>query len=906
MLAAELAAIRGVDPPRTASGVRDRARDLNLSALCLSGGGIRSAAFSLGVLQALASHRLLERFDYLSTVSGGGYIGSWLQMLIKQRGSVAAGVDALREGGAPGSALHDLRNYTSYLSPESGMLSPDMWTNIILYLRNVFLNFMVFLPILLLAAVAPVFYRTAIWATGSWPLTQYGLMGLAALAVGVSTYWSARGLPNHRLKPGAGTPAENAARDAMPPHMIDMRVVLPFGVWLFLAPVTLAHEGSSGHRGLILAVLYFLALWLAFLAAGVRSATKREAGRAALFVSNSVAWLVATLVSGGLAWGGSYLVDKVPTAQQAATLAVLGPLWLAASNGINSAVFVGLRRDGSLFDMDREWLARVNALKLRLGGVWAVFAFATIGIPDVLLAFVSDAEPPFWFSLLTPLATGPVAAWLGKQVSAQLGPSMSGVRQPWMTSPLVLNALSGLFVLALLATIGFCLQLALGGAQDVLGDFFARRHVAGFEEMAPAPPGAPATHVAWPGHALLIAHFSAAVLIAGGVAWVNWVVNVNRYSMHAIYRNRLTRAFLGSARQEDRKPDPFTNFDPNDAMPLSTLAGATGTRRLFPVINMTLNFNTGNPAAWAERKAMSFTATPLSCGAALLPRPGERFAQPEGVYVPTVGYAGREGQSEPIDTAKGLTLATAMTISGAAVSPNWGYHSSPVTAFLMTLFNARLGAWLPNPATVSGADLSLGRPVRALDPLLGDLLGRAGTASRSIYLSDGGHFENLGLYEMFRRRCRMILIVDAGQDESFSFEDLGNALRKAAIDQQVEVTHLDTTRVRPRASTVTEPPVSGFAVGLVRYPEDSEPTARLIYMKPSLLPGTPLDARAYANLHEDFPHDPTPNQWFSESQFESYRALGQCQAQLLMAHMAGEELEHLFAGAFSAIDPKSP
>ncbi|MBN8898688.1 MAG: hypothetical protein J0H35_10965, partial [Rhodospirillales bacterium] len=481
-----------------------------------------------------------------------------------------------------------------------------------------------------------------------------------------------------------------------------------------------------------LAALYFLALWVAFIAAALRSTGEREARRPGLFWSNSVAWLIATLVSAALVWIGSQLIDMVPDSQQAGTLAVVGPLWLAASNGINSAVFVGLRRDGSLFDMDREWLARVNALKLRLGAAWAIFAFATIGIPSVLLSYVSYSEPPFWWTLLTPLATGPVAAWLGKQVSARLEPLASGTRQPWMTSSLTLNTLSGLFILMLMATIGFCLQFALGIVQDALGEFFVSRQVGGFEPMLTGPAESPARHVAWPGYALLLAHFSAALLIAAGVAWVNWVVNVNRYSMHAIYRNRLTRAFLGSARQEDRKPDPFTNFDPNDAVPLSTFAPVSGERRLFPVINMTLNFNTGNPAAWAERKALAFTATPLSCGAALLPRPGERIDQPEGVYVPTIGYAGREGPSEPISTTKGLTLATAMTISGAAVSPNWGYHSSPLTAFLMTLFNVRLGAWLPNPATVSGANLSLGRPVRALDPLLGDLLGRAGTTSPSI------------------------------------------------------------------------------------------------------------------------------------------------------------------------------
>ncbi len=380
---------------------------------------------------------------------------------------------------------------------------------------------------------------------------------------------------------------------------------------------------------------------------------------------------------------------------------------------------------------------------------------------------------------------------------------------------------------------------------------------------------------------------------------IDQTVNVNRYSMHAIYRNRLTRAFLGSARQAARKPDAFTEFDPNDALPLTVLTQPKGQWRLFHIINMTLNLTSGGPAAWSERKAMAFTASALTCGAALLPRTDEKNDTTIGVYVPTSHFAGREGPSEPTAHMKGLTLATAMTISGAAVSPKWGYHSSPVTAFLMSLFNVRLGAWLPNPATVKPPNLSLGRPLHAVHPLIGDLLGHSDATSTSIYLSDGGHFENLGLYEMFRRRCRMIVVVDAGEDATCTFEDLGNAIRKAAIDQQIEISDLDTQHVLTRASTQKERSALGFAVGRVRYPEDIEPCGRLIYIKPSILAEIPGDALAYANLHESFPHDPTRDQWFTESQFESYRSLGEFQMQTIIGRMRGENsLDRLCAAAF--------
>ena len=266
-------------------------------------------------------------------------------------------------------------------------------------------------------------------------------------------------------------------------------------------------------------------------------------------------------------------------------------------------------------------------------------------------------------------------------------------------------------------------------------------------------------------------------------------VNVNRFSMHAIYRNRLTRAFLGSARSK-RDQDPFTGFDPRDNTPLSSLLDAGSS--LFPVINMTLNITAGTNTAWAERQAASFTATPLACGSAALRHPAqspESRSIRDGAFVPTTRFAGLETLKEhPTKaTESGPGLGSALTVSGAAVSPNWGYHSSRITAFLMTLFNVRLGIWLPNPSKATADELRLARPRNSLMALIDEMLGETTDDSQAIYLSDGGHFENLGLYEMFRRRCSSILVVDAGADEACSLFDLGNAIRKAEIDFGIRV-----------------------------------------------------------------------------------------------------------------------
>ena len=131
------------------------------SALCLSGGGVRSAIFNLGVLQGLARCGLLEKFDYLSTVSGGGFIGSWLTAWINRSGGDVKNVVAplaappanpLNPEPTP---LYNLRVYANYLTPKKGMLSPDTWTLLAIYLRNLLLNWLVFLPAIMTFLMLP-------------------------------------------------------------------------------------------------------------------------------------------------------------------------------------------------------------------------------------------------------------------------------------------------------------------------------------------------------------------------------------------------------------------------------------------------------------------------------------------------------------------------------------------------------------------------------------------------------------------------------------------------------------------------------------------------------------------------------------------------------------------------------
>ncbi len=344
----------------------------------------------------------------------------------------------------------------------------------------------------------------------------------------------------------------------------------------------------------------------------------------------------------------------------------------------------------------------------------------------------------------------------------------------------------------------------------------------------------------------LATEVTGAVVLAGAAVVVSYFVNINRFSLHGVYRNRLVRAFLGGARVEQRDPDRFTGFDQADNIRVAADRSHLRNAPLFHVINTTLNVLSSKNLAWQERKGASFSITPLACG------------NPDVGFRPTRVYGDPHG---------GISLGTAMAISGAAVSPDQGYHSSPLVGFLLMLFNVRLGWWLGNPRHAAYGEEG---PTPGIWPALQELAGATNDRSEWIYLSDGGHFENLGLYEMVRRRCRMIVVADAGCDPHCALEDLGNASRKAFIDMGVSI-RFDRLDVTARQV----PPANGVycGIGRIDYPGSDIP-GWLLYLKPNYFGTESAGVRSYANIHNTFPHESTGDQWFSESQLEAYRALG--------------------------------
>jgi hypothetical protein len=236
-----------------------------------------------------------------------------------------------------------------------------------------------------------------------------------------------------------------------------------------------------------------------------------------------------------------------------------------------------------------------------------------------------------------------------------------------------------------------------------------------------------------------------------------------------------------------------------------------------------------------------------------------------------------------------MSLGKALTISGAAVSPGMGHYSSMPVAAVMTLFNTRLGWWLPNPGPAGMDVWKAGEPRLGLWPLLQELLSSFSLDRSFVFLSDGGHFDNLGLYEMVVRRCRRIVVVDAGCDPDYEYEDLARTIRLIRTDLGIEIDIDDLPTGSPGGSR--------HALGCIRYSHVDPDTddGILLLIKPLLDGSEPLDlrrfARARARAGARFPQETTGDQFFDEAQFESYRRLG-----LLSQEEASRSLRELFEG----------
>lgn len=344
-------------------------------------------------------------------------------------------------------------------------------------------------------------------------------------------------------------------------------------------------------------------------------------------------------------------------------------------------------------------------------------------------------------------------------------------------------------------------------------------------------------------HRLLVLHpdlQKTALLVAPLVViWLSLLLNLNFTGLHRHYRRRLAETFV-------IRPDPAGGVK-QAAVRLADLA--RDGRGPYPILNAALNVPASRRPEMRGRLTDFFSFTPDHCGS------------------PITGY----WATSRVEAAnQSLDLASAMAISGAAVSPRMGLQNRPGLGFWLSLLNLRLGYWLRRPPEIrdGGAPVPTWRPP-ALRYLLKELVGQMDERAAFLNLSDGGHIENLGVYELLRRRCKLIVAVDGEQDPEMTFHAVANLQRLAAIDLGVSI-DLDLSDLRIDSRGFSR---SHFQFCRIHYGKNE--IGYLLYLKLSLTGNEGEFLRRFRLDEPAFPHHPTADQNFSEARFEAYRSLGQ-------------------------------
>ena len=909
-------------PDDACTAVYDQAKAAKLFGLALSGGGIRSATFNLGVIQALASNSLLGKFHYMSTVSGGGYIGMWLSALVHritggdiQRAEAA--IAAASELKAPQTKLQSvedvskaahaiffLRQYSNYLTPRKRLLSGDTLAAAGTYLRNVTINQLIL--VLVFSALMTIPYWAA-WSAHRLFQHTYVAWAGALLLVGAAVLM---GLCIWAVPAPGDKPSHSRFWSAQPVLVatsigLTLMGVLALTIALFgrVPPVnftevaadnTVAPQWPSLTPFVVWFAVGYALLWLvgacaAFSLRLISRYVHERKQNAAATKSNDDAGAESTwpgwpdsglivLIAFVAGLIGGYVTYQVTTAIE---------LWLSQPKwhpffawGVTGIAFPAIvfciwctltihtaLASERFHEARREWWARVGGMVLALSLGWTLLvALSVLAAPTVKWGELTLAAGG-----LTWLVTTIGGVLLGK---SKLTPAIDKPSSRQILSKIA----PSVFVLGFLFLIAWGVHSLLSAVSVRVVDR-DRHEIAtcihdtndkGVDEAFTGSSDSKPSYYAYAivmtcnMHAILEGPWNyislCTLALLGAGLGLGRCASINLFSLNNFYGNRLTRCYVGASTQP-RSPNPFTGLAYKDRVDFRDLGPRDGkkTQKPIHIVNTALNLVGGKELAWQQRKAAAFSFTPLFTGFALPPT--TEISAEEGFW-PTAIYAGGSGPS----------MGNLMAISGAAASPNMGYHSDPAMGFLLTVFNVRLGRWCANPASNDARIISRHGPAVGWWFLLKELFGMTSAVSDFVYLSDGGHFENLGLYELVRRRCQTIVVSDASHDPNYTFEDLGNAIRKCRVDLGVEITiNVDPIRLRKDTAFSSDP----VAVGEIRYPGDGEiASGRMIFIKTGLTGEEPAELREYKANHPEFPHRSTSDQFFDEPTFESYRSLG--------------------------------
>lgn len=954
----------------------------------LSGGGIRSATFCLGLFQGLAKRPgLLGKIDFLSTVSGGGYFGGFFGRLCSRRG--ASGLsqveavldpDAGRAGGGP------LRRAVPYLRENGRYLSPNGAGDLLLG-GAVLLRNWVSIQVVL------------------WSFVLMLFLGLQVLRVGLEVAASGSDGLTAALGGAAGVKAN---------LWWSPWFVLPLVTFvLFVVPLGWAYwlVESLGKR---------IATVLGEDAPGVRGGANRSSRKA-----RGLPWwplvLVLAVSLGYLGWLIFWLqrppaipwsADTLRLALGAAVVSIAAAIhWALARAKVRENLDKPSRRseagtaaDAAMSQQEREVEETIsedsalrNELSRRLktalvvtGALLGVALVDSLGQTLYVVSRRPDLTVEGWIG--GSLASLTVLAGFARRIAVQFGGSSDGKRVS-----LPLNAIA---TVAAIAVVVFLLIVADASSHAVARLGRVPQTVA--EELRPDGDGEVSAHARVPAARgidlnvsmtaqppaaepsderpdrraaagdLLPAGLCCLLLLALSAAFGRIFPFVNRSSHHPLYSARLIRAYLGAS--NDRRLEgggtAVTQVMPGDDISLDRYwpppsAGESERCTWTPLhlVNVTVNetYDGKSQVQQQDRHGTGMAVGPAGIslgvrhhvvgpfGAETMPPevtvypageddfrvfqyprvPASAPAQEDGTEDDAAPPAAPARPGEPPPRhylGEPLTLGSWVGISGAAFSTGLGARTSLGLSVLAGLANVRLGYWWDSGVeTEERVDVASGSrgllamlasagaglfPVQTY--LLDEIFARfPGTARSHWYLSDGGHFENMGGYELIRRRLPLIVVMDAEADPDYTFGGLSNLVRKARLDFGAEIEFLTPAQIddelpaevachvgslaqlrrgvwKDRTDEPGKRPAGTFeaadrtgqglvhaALARVRYLDGATADSRLLYVKPSLFGDEAEDVLDYHRAHPDFPQETTADQFFDEAQWESYRRLGQ-------------------------------
>lgn len=759
---------------RHAAGIDPREAQIGLA---LSGGGIRSATFCLGLLRSLAGNGVLRHVDYLSTVSGGGYAGAAFGRLFHAHDTPQEVEQGLKEDH---SLWHWwLRNNGRYLTPAgagdlltalSGQLRAFLVTQFEVLVMALALSCIVIVPHLIVSdSLAP---GADPWLPGSawwWLILLPAVFGLVI----AYAYWfldrqHGLGLLTTLLALAVGgyactvfgraypdvLAANSGAADGLGTVTFMMWLVGVVGAGLVLSPV----------GWLIARIMNFFA----------------PADRNRLFLTRALTWAMSAMVA----------------------LLVLGALDL-------SSWYLS-----SLFD---QQLSGNVQLSVGIGTVTAIIAVARLALP-----LLQSRHPS-----IKRLPVAQIANFAGLLIV--------------------------LIVAALWLTL---LQLFV---------FYASNRLTHL----------PGAWWRWGGVLVITCLF----LLFNG-----WILEqLNRSSLHYFYRSRLARTFVSTGNDRDSHAAP--GIPETYRFPGAILASRS--RDGIGDVSKVTRLLEGDDVLLTRYVPHKYGGPIhlINCciNQTTDDRTGNYNADRKGVYL-TISALGMETGThgpEPLDTRwRDSTLAEWIAISGAAVGTGMGSLTKPGLASLIFLSGMRLGFWLPGARRRGRGPGFL--PKYAA--MLGEMFARfPGLQSNRWYVSDGGHFDNTGVYALLKRRLPLIVLADCGADPGYLFADVENLIRKARIDYDARIEFIEPASIHRMAGAMArhfgtpdsiQPGTGDEFLLLAKITYADAPPGALLVIKPRCTKKMPLDVAGYADRNTSFPQQSTANQFFSEEEWESYNHLG--------------------------------